>query len=264
MMRGQMVVKEGIPMEMQYYKWYSQRLGRDAECKRYGHAGRPVLFVPCQDGRFFDFENFGMLDVWAPWIESGQIMVFAIDTIDKETWSHKYGDAYWRGRRYEAWIQYIVNEVAPLIRETAKCNNGWPDLPGIMTFGCSLGATHAANLFFRYPDIFTGMLALSGVYTAEYGFGTYMDEVVYQHSPIHYLANMPSDHPFIEKYNRNQAIVCVGQGDWEEPWTTFRLRDIFAQKGIDIWVDVWGHDVSHGWDWWYAQVKHFIPKMMGW
>lgn len=24
----------------------------------------------------FDFENFKMTDTWAPWIESGQVMVF--------------------------------------------------------------------------------------------------------------------------------------------------------------------------------------------
>ena len=68
-------------MEVQYYKEYSPSLGRDMECKVYGHAGRPVLFIPCQDGRFFDFENFHMTDVWAPWIESGQVMICAIDTM---------------------------------------------------------------------------------------------------------------------------------------------------------------------------------------
>ena len=28
-------------MEMQYFKDYSPALGRDMECKIYGHAGRP-------------------------------------------------------------------------------------------------------------------------------------------------------------------------------------------------------------------------------
>ena len=57
-------------METQYIKAYSNALGRDMECKIYGHAGRPVLFIPCQDGRFFDFENFNMTDTWGPWIDS--------------------------------------------------------------------------------------------------------------------------------------------------------------------------------------------------
>ena len=251
-------------METQYYKWYSERLGRYMECKRYGHAGQPVLFVPCQDGRFYDFENFGMASIWRPWIDAGRVMVFAVDTLDQETWSDKGGDSFWRARRHEAWMYYIVEEVAPLIRETAKWHNGWNDLPGIIAYGSSLGAMHAANLYFRFPDVFTGLLALSGIYNAQYGFGNYMDEVVYQNSPVHYLANLPADHPYIEKYNRNRAILCVGQGEWEEPWTTFRLRDIFLQKGIRAWVDIWGHDVSHGLSWSITSGTSHVSKPLGW
>ena len=247
-------------METQYFKAYSPSLNRDMECKVYGHAGRPVLFIPCQDGRFFDFENYKMTDAWAPWIESGQVMVFSIDTIDPETWSSD-GDPYWRIRRHEQWIHYIVDEVAPFIRHTAWERSGWNG--GITTFGCSLGATHAMNLFFRYPDVFDGTLSLSGIYSTEYGFGEYMDEVVYQNSPIHYLANMPADHPYIAKINAGHSYVCVGQGDWERPESTYRLRELFMEKGINIYVDFWGHDVKHDWPWWYQQVAYFVPKLLG-
>ena len=54
-------------METQYFKDYSPALGREMECKVYGHAGRPMLFIPCQDGRFFDFEDFHMAGTLAPW-----------------------------------------------------------------------------------------------------------------------------------------------------------------------------------------------------
>ena len=33
-------------METQYFKDYSPALGREMECKVYGHAGRPMLFIP--------------------------------------------------------------------------------------------------------------------------------------------------------------------------------------------------------------------------
>ncbi|MDD6144344.1 MAG: esterase, partial [bacterium] len=33
-------------METQYFKHYSHELGREMEMKVYGHAGRPVLFIP--------------------------------------------------------------------------------------------------------------------------------------------------------------------------------------------------------------------------
>jgi esterase/lipase superfamily enzyme len=250
-------------MEIQYYKQYSNALGRDMECKVYGHAGRPVLFIPCQDGRFFDFENFHMTDVWAPWIESGQVMVFSIDTIDSESWSNKGGDPYWRIRRYEQWINYITDEFTPFMRHMANERNGWDGVPGIMVFGCSLGATHAANLYFRRPDIFDRLLALSGIYTAEFGFDNYMDDVVYNNSPVHYLANMPTDHPYISMYNQKKAVICVGQGAWEMPDSTRQLHDILRGKGIHLWVDYWGTDCNHDWDWWYKQVEYFVPYLLG-
>ena len=241
-------------METRYMKEYSPFLGRDMECKVYGYTGRPVLFIPCQDGRYYDFENFHMDDVFAPWIDSGQVMVFAIDTLDKETWSGK-AEAYSRIRRHEQWMCYIVNEVVPLIREISGRSD-------IVAFGCSLGATHAVNLFFRFPDEFTGLLALSGIYTADYSFGGYMDEVVYRNSPVHYLSNMDPGHPYIKKYNRNQGIICVGQGAWEEVSTTRILDNLFREKGIDVWVDYWGYDVNHDWPWWYKQAAYFLPKLL--
>ena len=123
-------------MDTQYFKHYSPALGRDMEYMVYGRAGRPVLYIPCQDGRFFDFGDFHMAETLAPWIESGQIIVFSVDTIDKETWSDKGGEPYWRARRHELWMDYLIKEMVPLIQERTEQS-------GIISFGCSLGATHA-------------------------------------------------------------------------------------------------------------------------
>ena len=250
-------------MQTEYYREYSPSLGRDMEIKRYGHAGRPVLVIPLQDGRFYDFENFHMTDAWAPWIDAGRAMVFSIDTIDRETWSDKGGDPHWRIRRHEQWMDFITREAVPFIRGEANRLNGWEGYPGIIAFGCSLGALHAANLFFRFPDLFDGLLALSGIYTAHYGFGDYMDELVYMNSPVDYMRNFPEDHPYMELYRNQKAVICCGQGAWEQPDTTWYLKRIFEAKGIPIWVDLWGHDVKHDWDWWYQQVVYYMPYILG-
>jgi len=242
-------------MHTEYFKQYSHALERDMEMKRYGHSGRPVVFIPCQDGRFFDFENFKMTDVWSSWLENGQVQVFAIDTMDLETWSNKSGDPRWRIERHEQWMRYITDEVVPFIRHLT----GWDK---VRSFGCSLGATHAANLFFRFPDLFDGTLALSGIYTADYGFGGYWDEDVYRNSPVDYLAGMPADHPYVEKYNNGCGIICVGTGPWEIPDTSLRIKQICEEKGIGVWVDVWGDDVFHDWEWWYKQVPYFMPVFL--
>ena len=222
-----------------------------------------MLYIPCQDGRFFDFEDFHMADTLAPWIESGQLMVMSIDTLDKETWSDTNGDPYWRIRRYEQWLHYIVDEAVPKLRYLSKERNGWDDLPGVIAFGCSLGATHAVNLYLRWPDIFCGCLALSGIYTAHYGFGDYMDELVYMNSPVDYMRNFPEDHPYMELYRSQKAVICCGQGAWEQPDTTWMLKRIFEAKNIPVWVDLWGHDVKHDWDWWYKQAVYYIPYILG-
>lgn len=250
-------------MKVQYFKNYSHHLGRDMEFKVYGHAGRPVLFIPCQNGRFMDFEGFNMDREWAQWINAGKVMVFSIDTIDSETWSDINGDPYRRIRRHERWIKYIVDELVPFIRNMANVANGWSGNPRIIVFGASMGANHSVNLFLRYPDIFDGMLALSGVYDNRDFFGNYMDEVLYRNSPQIYLANMQPDHPFIQRYNNNRGIICTGQGAWEEPGTARRLDENFRRLGINIWVDYWGYDVSHDWPWWYKQVQYFVPKLLG-
>ena len=41
------------------------------------------------------------------------------------------------------------------------------------------------------------------------------------------------------------------------------MDNLFREKGIDVWVDYWGYDVSHDWPWWYKQAAYFIPKLIG-
>ena len=69
-----------------FHKWYSPRLGEDFEVKAYGHGGRPLLAFPSLGGRFFDFENFGMVEACRPFLESGRLRIYAVDGRDQESW----------------------------------------------------------------------------------------------------------------------------------------------------------------------------------
>ena len=249
-------------MEVRYEKHWSGHLNREMEFKVYGHSGKPVLFIPCQAGRFWDFEGFNMDKTWAPWIESGQVMVFSCDSIDNEAWAAMGADNRWRIENHEKWFRYITLELVPAIKHIAGTANGYDQ--GILTFGCSLGATHAANLFFRFPDVFCGCLAISGIFTSEYGFGSYMDDLVYNNCPVNYIANMPADHPYMALYNRQKSLIVVGQGDWEGPLleSTRRLDTVCAQKGIHTRFEYWGYDVAHDWPWWFKMVAHYVPQLL--
>lgn len=249
-------------MEVRYMKHYSSHLGREMEFKVYGHAGKPVMFIPCQSGRFYDFENFKMVDSWAKWIEEGRCTVYSIDCIDDEAWAAKGADNRWRTENHEKWYRYVVEEMVPSIRHLSGERNGY-DQP-IMTFGCSMGAMHAANLFFRRPDLFDSVFAISGLYDSKSFFGDYMDELLYQNVPVEYLSNMSSNHPYIQMYNERKILIVVGQGAWEDELlsSTRWLESVMRQKGINARVEYWGHDVAHDWPWWFKMVDHYVPQML--
>ena len=249
-------------MEIRYFKHWSSHLNREMEFKVYGHCGKPVLFIPCQGGRFYDFENFKMVDHWAPFIEAGRCSVFAADCIDNEAWAAQGADDRLRIENHERWFRYITLELVPYIRHLSVQQNGYDQ--SILTFGCSMGAMHAANLYYRRPDLFDSMFAISGIYDSQDFFGAYMDDLVYQNCPVNYLANMPAEHPYMALYNSQKSLIVVGQGDWEGPLleSTRRLDTVCAQKGIHTRFEYWGFDVAHDWPWWFKMVEHYVPQLL--
>ena len=244
-------------MEIQYMTHYSTFLDRQMEFKIYGHSGKPIMFIPCQGGRFYDFENFHMLDHWAAWIEAGECVVFSVDCIDNEAWGAVNAPARWRIENHEKWYHYIVDELVPLILDLT----GRED---ILPFGISMGAMHAANLYFRRPDLFDGVFAISGLYDSQEMFGDYMDDLIYDNCPVYYLSNMPQDHPYMKLYAQHKMQIVVGQGAWEDPLleSTRRLDTVCAEKKIPVQFDYWGLDVSHDWPWWFQMVAYYVPQFL--
>ena len=248
-------------MEIRYFKHYSSRLDRDMEFKVYGHAGRPVLLIPCEGGRFYDYEDFGMIDHWAQWIEEGRCCLYTVDSIDHETYLSSESPEQ-RTQQHERWYQYIVGELVPYIRILSQERNGYDQ--GIMTFGCSMGAMHAANLFFRRPDLFNAVFALSGVYDSRMYFGDYMDDILYQNTPAEYLRNLPDDHYYKRMYNNRRMMFVCGQGPWEEAsLSSLRyLEYILRDRGIHVQTEYWGNDVSHDWYWWFRMAELYAPRFL--
>ncbi len=242
-------------MQSTYEKWYSQSLGRDMEYKVYGNGNRSLLVFPSQDGRFYDFENFGMTDVLSPWVDKGELRIICCDGIDWETWSNLGGNPRWRIEQHERWFHYIVDELLPSIRRGDET---------FMVTGCSMGGFHAGNFFFRRPDLFDTVIALSGLYHASYFFGDYSDELVYSNSPLDFLRWMPDDHYYWDVYRHRRIICCVGQGNWEEDLldSTRRLDALLRERNVPAWIDYWGHDVAHDWPWWRKQLPYFMDKVL--
>ena len=240
-------------MDIEYRKEYSTRLMREMEYKLYGNEGRTMFAFPSQDKRFWEYEDEGMVESLKPWIEAGKLRLICCDSIDPETWSNSGGDGAWRSKQQERWFHYLTDELIPRVRRGYE--------PFIVT-GCSMGAYHAANLFFRRPDLCNMLIGQSGIYSANYFFGNYSDETLYFNSPLDYLGNMPDDNKLWEEYRQRRIILCVGQGAWENDMvdSTRALEGILKRHRVPAWVDYWGNDVSHDWYWWRKQMVYFLEK----
>lgn len=247
-------------MKVEYYKEYSNYLNRDMEFKMYGHAGPLCLVIPCQDGRFYEWEDRHMFDLMGDLINDGRIQFVTVDSVDPETWS-SFGRSDWRMAQQENWVNYVMNELIP----SALAKAGKDISEPMMVMGASMGATHAANLFFRFPDRFNRILALSGIYDmSPYIYDGNYDANFYNNNPMSYLSNMPADHEYIQKYNNNNAVFVVGQGAWENECLNDlrRLADVLYRKGIHASVNFWGYDIPHDWPSWERQISLYLPGMV--
>lgn len=244
-------------MQTAYHKWWSPNLGQDMELKVYGYYGKPLLVFPAQGGRFFEYEGFQMIDAIAGYIEAGKVKVYTVDSVDNQSWANWSAHPADRAHRHEDYDRYITQEVASFIRNDC----GGSSQKAIVT-GCSMGAYHAVNFFFRHPDIFDVCIALSGLYRLDMFIGDYMDENVYLNTPLAYLPNL-NDTWYLDQYRQSNIIVCVGQGAWEDAMLadTFALKRILDEKNVPNWIDTWGQDVNHDWPWWRKMMPYFLETL---
>lgn len=243
-------------MKVEEKSWWSPRLAQEMPLRVYGHAGKPVLVFPSQEGRFFEYEDFGMVEACRPFVEAGRIALVTVDSVDAQSWANQGVPPADRALRHAAYDAYVVEEVAPFVRAL------FPAAEGILATGCSMGGYHAANSFFRHPDAFDAVIALSGLYQLSLFVGDYMDDTVYFHSPLAYLPGL-ADPWYLERYRKARIVICTGQGAWEEEMVrdTRALEAVLRAKEVPAWVDYWGRDVSHDWPWWRRQMPYFLDRI---
>ena len=177
-------------MNRDYHRWYSPILGRDMELLVFGRSGARVLTFPTRLGRFFDYENWGIVSSLRRHIDEGWIQLFCLDSVDSMTLY-----AWWRHPReriahHELYERYVLDEVLSFSGRINPCHF-------VTALGCSLGAYHAANIVLRHPHRFGKLVALSGRYDLtrpvdHFGdlFDGYYDENIYYHTPCHFLPNL--------------------------------------------------------------------------
>ena len=131
--------------------------------------------------------------------------------------------------------------------------------------GASFGAFHAANQFFRRPDLFDTLIAMSGFFDLEPDYTQgYKSDDLYFNNPVSYIANMHDDHSLHLLRHESDIHIVTGQGAYEAPHCSRHLSEVLWQKGIGHNLDLWGADVNHDWPWWRKMLPFFIGEKVRW
>jgi esterase/lipase superfamily enzyme len=242
-------------MKRDYHKWFSPRLGRDMELLVFGHGGARVLAFPTRCGRFFDYENMGMVDALRGHLEQGWLQMICVDSIDQETFYCNWCEPRQRIIRHISYEDYILNEVLPL-SQSVNSN------PYLIALGCSFGAYHAINIAFRHPQRFGRVIGFSGRYdltTSPDGFRNlfdgYYDENIYFNTPNHYLPNLNCEQR-LGALRRLDIKLVIGEHDPFLP-DNQHLSHLLWSKGIWHLFRVWSGR-AHGYRRWREMVTWFL------
>jgi esterase/lipase superfamily enzyme len=214
------------------------------EMLRFGSRGLPLLVFPTSMGRFYQWEDFGMVGELASRIEDGHLQLWCVDSVDGESWYATGAAPADRVRRHLAYESYIVDQVLA----------GLPESP--VTTGTSFGAFHSVILCLRHPERFRGWIAMSGVYDTSRWLDGHNDDLTYFTNPLAFLPGL-RDERYLEPLRRMDfKIVATGS---EDPnlkdcvTLTEDLHDKDVHARLDIWPG-WQHD----WPYWKEMIRTYV------
>lgn len=235
-------------MNRQYFKKYSGSLGRDMEMLVFGHAGARVVAFPNSLGRFYDWEDRGLVSALSDHLDRGWIQLFCLDSIDAESWYNEAIPAHDRAVRQTQYDQYIRNEVIPF-------SLGLNSNPFLTVTGASFGAYHAVNFAFRHPEGVGRLLAMSGYYDMKRFTDGYTDDEVYYNNPCEFL---PNEHDLgrLEAFQKIDIILATGKADFSCANNTY-LSGILWSKNIWHALRIWDGS-AHDWPYWQQMLKLYI------
>lgn len=242
-------------MNREYHCWHSPRLSRDMELLVFGHAGAKVLAFPTRDGRFYEYENLGIVHALAHKIDAGHLQLYCVDSIANEAFYCNWRHPADRIQRHIQFEEYILNEVMPFM---ASKNPH----PCTIVHGCSLGAFHATNIAFRHPHLFQKLCAFSGRYDLTMSadhfqnlFGSYYDDNIYFNTPTHFLPQLECQWR-LQQLRRMDIVFTIGK---EDPFlgNNRHLSHILWSKGIWHAMHEWNGRAHRG-SYWRQMVALYV------
>jgi esterase/lipase superfamily enzyme len=235
-------------MRREYHRWNSPALGRDMELLLFGHGGARLLAFPPAGGRFYDWENHGLIHALHEHLEQGWLQVCCVDSVDSEAWFDERLHPIDRARRNDRYDASLLYEVLPFTKQ----HNANPFL---ITAGVNFGAYHAVNFAFRYPREAGRVLAMGGICDIRWRAHGVDNDLIYFHNPVEYVAN-ENEPARLEALRRMDIILAVGEHEHTLP-VAQRLSAVLWDKGIGNALRVW-HGDAHNWDCWRRMLLLYV------
>lgn len=235
-------------MKRDYRKWHSSALERDMELLVFGEAGTPVLVFPTSMGRFYQWEDSGMVAHMASRIDAGWLQLWCVDSVDAESFYDKRKEPWERAARHLAYERYVVDEVVPAIRTENTVDF-------LIVAGASFGAFHALAFATRRPGLARKAIGLSGAYDAARWLGGSREGDAYYVNPLTFLPKL-NDERYLEPLRATEIIIATGHDDpnvEESRRMAAALQDKGVPASLHVW-DGWAHD----WPYWREMVDVFL------
>jgi len=213
----------------------------------FGHAGARVLVFPTSRGKFYEWEDRGMMNTLGEHLERGWIQMFCVDSVDAESWyAHTHPSQ--RALRHVQYDRYLLDEVLPL---SINLNPN----PFLITTGASFGAYHAVNFALRHPNQVGRTIGLSGLYDIKRFTDGYVDDNVYFNSPCDFIKN-EHDPARLAAIRHIDIILATGRDDSFRSNNEYFSGILWSKNiwhALRIW-DGWSHD----WPWWQQMILKYI------
>jgi len=235
-------------MKRDYRKWWSPALGRDMELLVFGAGGTPVLVFPTSMGRFYQWEDFGMIAHMSPRIDEGWLQLWCVDSVDSESFYDKQKPPQERAARHLAYERYLVDEVVPAIRSENAVDF-------LITTGASFGAFHALAFVARRPGIARKAIGLSGAYDVARWLGGLREGDAYFANPLAFLPLL-NDERYLGPLRATEIVIVSGRED-PNVEESRRIVAVLQDKGVPATLHLWD-GWAHDWPYWKEMVDVFL------
>ena len=222
--------------------------GRRMHVRIHGHGGARVIAFPTSKGWNVEWQDRGMLEEIGDLIAAGAVQVWAVPSVDEESW---YADwkriedrADW-ALRYDHWL---YEELLPTM-DRVNANRY------TIATGASFGGFHALSFGLRHPDRVQRILAMSALCDIRRFTGGWLDSTAWQLNPWSFIPR-EHDRDRLALLRRQDIILATGRDDGlmgENRAFSAALWERGIGNALREW-DGWAHD----WAYWRRMLRLYL------